>query len=148
PCPTAVCSSIFFFQAEDGIRDKLVTGVQTCALPISSRLRQRKYALLRGLHIPPDALPGSLALTHRRCGTPTCWCAKGGDGHPMWSLTFMANGKRRVEWIPNEWVEEIRPLVEQGRKFKEATAEVFAANAQLLALWRRHSTKKERKKKT
>src|SRR5687767_5614294 len=25
---------IFFFQAEDGIRDKLVTGVQTCALPI------------------------------------------------------------------------------------------------------------------
>src|SRR5258708_15211972 len=27
--------SIFFFQAEDGIRDDLVTGVQTCALPIS-----------------------------------------------------------------------------------------------------------------
>src|SRR3989441_10411692 len=26
----------FFFQAEDGIRDKLVTGVQTCALPIST----------------------------------------------------------------------------------------------------------------
>src|SRR2546425_4764180 len=26
--------SFFFFQAEDGIRDKLVTGVQTCALPI------------------------------------------------------------------------------------------------------------------
>src|SRR5687767_15565410 len=26
--------SSFFFQAEDGIRDKLVTGVQTCALPI------------------------------------------------------------------------------------------------------------------
>ena len=24
----------FFFQAEDGIRDRLVTGVQTCALPI------------------------------------------------------------------------------------------------------------------
>src|SRR3989441_8728277 len=28
----------FFFQAEDGIRDKLVTGVQTCALPISARV--------------------------------------------------------------------------------------------------------------
>src|SRR5205823_9798857 len=27
--------NFFFFQAEDGIRDKLVTGVQTCALPIS-----------------------------------------------------------------------------------------------------------------
>src|SRR2546430_5076128 len=33
----------FFFQAEDGIRDLTVTGVQTCALPISSRHR-----LIRG----------------------------------------------------------------------------------------------------
>src|SRR2546425_1342661 len=30
-------SCFFFFQAEDGIRDKLVTGVQTCALPICRR---------------------------------------------------------------------------------------------------------------
>src|SRR5690606_40785860 len=29
------CSFVFFFQAEDGIRDFHVTGVQTCALPIS-----------------------------------------------------------------------------------------------------------------
>src|SRR2546425_9563540 len=29
--------SFFFFQAEDGIRYKLVTGVQTCALPILAR---------------------------------------------------------------------------------------------------------------
>src|SRR5437867_13126192 len=28
----------FFFQAEDGIRDRTVTGVQTCALPISYHL--------------------------------------------------------------------------------------------------------------
>src|SRR5256885_16622724 len=31
----------FFFQAEDGIRDYKVTGVQTCALPISSLARRR-----------------------------------------------------------------------------------------------------------
>src|SRR5206468_4519248 len=30
----------FFFQAEDGIRDLIVTGVQTCALPISRRRRR------------------------------------------------------------------------------------------------------------
>src|SRR5687767_15646331 len=35
----------FFFQAEDGIRDKLVTGVQTCALPISGSLKVREHAL-------------------------------------------------------------------------------------------------------
>src|SRR5207302_4920543 len=32
-----VCLLCFFFQAEDGIRDFHVTGVQTCALPISPR---------------------------------------------------------------------------------------------------------------
>src|SRR5205823_7224046 len=33
-CLISMSSHFFFFQAEDGIRDKLVTGVQTCALPI------------------------------------------------------------------------------------------------------------------
>src|SRR5207248_7066713 len=36
------CKGLFFFQAEDGIRDRTVTGVQTCALPIyESALRPR-----------------------------------------------------------------------------------------------------------
>src|SRR5690606_39856165 len=39
-----VLSSFFFFQAEDGIRDFHVTGVQTCALPISRRLGARAIA--------------------------------------------------------------------------------------------------------
>src|SRR5256886_7349002 len=33
------CQMSFFFQAEDGIRDLTVTGVQTCALPILAALR-------------------------------------------------------------------------------------------------------------
>ena len=113
----------------------------------AARLRQRKHALLRRFRnqIPAEALPGSLALTHRRCGKANCHCAQG-EGHPMWSLTFMVAGQNRVERIPDEWVEQIRPLVEQGREFKDAVAEVFAANAQLLALWRRQSTKKKRGK--
>src|SRR5205823_8069983 len=39
----------FFFQAEDGIRDKLVTGVQTCALPISQSHRLDAFLLLQGI---------------------------------------------------------------------------------------------------
>src|SRR6266849_9193534 len=41
---------IVFFQAEDGIRDPLVTGVQTCALPISSGpwVRARWHVVRRG----------------------------------------------------------------------------------------------------
>src|SRR3989449_2148359 len=36
--PRSTATPVFFFQAEDGIRDVAVTGVQTCALPISRRL--------------------------------------------------------------------------------------------------------------
>jgi len=111
--------------------------------PQAARLRQRKHELLRGFDIPENALPGSLALTHRRCGKPTCHCATG-KGHPIWSLTFMVDGQKHVERIPDEWVEEIRVLVEQGRTFKRAVAEVMAANAQLLALWRKQTAKKKR----
>src|SRR6476661_9555662 len=37
---------VFFFQAEDGIRDSSVTGVQTCALPIYAPVGGQPEALL------------------------------------------------------------------------------------------------------
>src|SRR5947207_15606158 len=40
--------SFFFFQAEDGIRDHCVTGVQTCALPISFGIANFSMALSTG----------------------------------------------------------------------------------------------------
>lgn len=102
----------------------------------AARLRQRKFRALEGLALPPDALPGSLSLTHRRCGRANCHCLKSG-GHPVWTLTFMVEGRKRVERIPDDWVEEVHKRVEAGRQFQEAVREVLAANAQLLALWRK-----------
>src|SRR5690625_5551107 len=65
----------FFFQAEDGIRDGHVTGVQTCALPILvPRLQEEKYsnsfiasvigpAGVLGLIIPPSITMVILGIT-------------------------------------------------------------------------------------
>jgi Family of unknown function (DUF6788) len=115
--------------------------------PPSNRLRQRKRQLVSRLHLPPDALPGSLALTHRRCGKPSCHCADG-QGHPSWSLTFMAQGKKRVEPIPQQWVDVVRPRVDHGRQFKEALAELFVVNAELLVLERKQQPRKNRPMRT
>src|SRR5256885_3458374 len=54
-----ICSIgfFFFFQAEDGIRDYKVTGVQTCALPISGEVLGW---FLRALGIADHALPTSV----------------------------------------------------------------------------------------
>jgi len=48
----------FFFQAEDGIRDRDVTGVQTCALPIS--LGDIGY--VKGIHTALDEIEAGNAL--------------------------------------------------------------------------------------
>ena len=104
--------------------------------PEAARLRQRKFALIRQFRLPDNLLPGSLSLTHTHCGKPTCHCAQG-EGHPVWSLTFMVRGKKRVERIPLAWMKEVRQRVEAGREFQDAVREVLAANAQLLALARK-----------
>jgi hypothetical protein len=107
----------------------------------AARLRQRKFELARRFNLPDgvaDLLPGSLTRTQRRCGKPTCHCARG-EGHPIWFLTFMVNGQKRVERIPADWVTEVGRRVAGGRAFKDAVAEVLAANAQLLALGRRQA---------
>jgi hypothetical protein len=115
--------------------------------PPANRLRQRKRQLVPRLDLPADALPGSLALTHRRCGKPSCHCADG-QGHPMWSLTFMVQGKKRVEQIPPPWVDAVRQRVDLGREFKETVAELFVLNAELLVLERKQQPRKDRQKRT
>ena len=105
--------------------------------PQASQLRQRKHYLLRTLVIPPDALPGTLSQTFSRCGKPTCHCAGDDQGHPKWVLTYMLEGKRQVEIVPAEWVEEISRRVKAGRALKDAVDEILTANAQLLVLGRK-----------
>lgn len=48
----------------------------------------------------------------------------------------MASGKKRVETIPADWIDLVRPRVEAGRRLKQITAEVLLINAELLVLAR------------
>lgn len=107
--------------------------------PQAARLRQRKFALIRAFPLPEDLLPGSLSVSHTRCGKPTCHCSTG-EGHSAWSLTFMAAGKKRVERIPKDWVDDVRRRVDAGRAFQDALREVLAANAELLVLRRKQQS--------
>jgi len=101
--------------------------------PQAARLRQRQFELVARFNIPPDLLPGSVSLSHFRCGKPTCHCNQD-EGHPAWSFTYMVNGKKRVQHIPKELVPEIQQRVTAGRDYQDAVREVLAANAQLRVL--------------
>src|SRR5216683_6613851 len=54
----------FFFQAEDGIRDLIVTGVQTCALPISHdhRSQDQEHVEEHGKHLTSPCSDGRIAI--------------------------------------------------------------------------------------
>src|SRR5579862_9288247 len=68
-CVVDVYVFFFFFQAEDGIRDGTVTGVQTCALPISGKLlspaKRRK-----GIQLACEKLKVSQRRACRAFGQP------------------------------------------------------------------------------
>jgi hypothetical protein len=99
-------------------------------------LRARRHRLLADLSLPRDGLPGSLVLTHRRCGSLTCHCHDDEDGHPSWTLTFMANGTKRVVHVPGDTVDDVQQRVAAGNAFKSGVAELMAINAQLMVLER------------
>jgi len=107
-------------------------------------LRRRARRLLARSRLPDDALPGSLALSRRRCGKPSCHRADG-DGHPLWTLTFMVGGKKRVETVPADWIDAVRPRVAAGRHFKQAAAELLLINAELLVLARNQRARPSRR---
>src|SRR2546430_6549044 len=70
----------FFFQAEDGIRDLTVTGVQTCALPISQKFlwRLSDHSLVESVLIPANpALYGEPSDRHTLCISTQVGCAYG-----------------------------------------------------------------------
>src|SRR5207249_8619596 len=68
------CFFFFFFQAEDGIRDRNVTGVQTCALPIFSSAVQDaaglspKLSLYSMMLVMPGTFPNGTRSEERRVG--------------------------------------------------------------------------------
>src|SRR2546421_3176962 len=64
-----VLVSFFFFQAEDGIRDLIVTGVQTCALPISAAVSKRQPAVHSAAqHLRRAALRSKSGLSQADAG--------------------------------------------------------------------------------
>jgi hypothetical protein len=105
----------------------------------------RRQQLVTTLALPPDGLPGSLALSHRRCGSPTCHCHTDPQGHPSWTLTFMTEGRKRVVHVPTETVDVVRARVDLGNAFKAAVAELLAINAQLMVLDRQARTQDTRR---
>src|SRR5207248_7286807 len=90
----------FFFQAEDGIRDRTVTGVQTCALPIS------EFDVAYGEGISKTGELIDIGIEHRIIEKSGSWFSYGdvriGQGRENAKL-FLRSEERRVGKECRSW---------------------------------------------
>src|SRR5690606_39356925 len=95
PALSGFSTFFFFFQAEDGIRDFHVTGVQTCALPIWPRgTERRRLAGLVDVPVPAprDPMDAVLRNPHVAEGKRFCWKC----GEPVGRSTPVGPGPTEI----------------------------------------------------
>ena len=84
-----------------------------------------------------DLRPGSLTAVIRRCGKPTCHCARPNDpGHdPQFRLTRRVAGKTTTESFPNPAaLRKAQQEVAEFRRFQELSEKLVAVNERICAL--------------
>ena len=83
-----------------------------------------------------DLRPGSITAVVRRCGKPTCHCAKPHDGghDPQFRLTRRVAGKTVTESFPNPAaLRKAQREVAEFHRFQKLSAELVALNERICA---------------
>ena len=81
--------------------------------------------------------PGSLVPRFRKCGKPSCHCAKkGARGHgPSYSLTHAVSGKTFTHVIPaGDAVERTRAQLQEYHRFRQLVQQLVAVSEQICDL--------------
>jgi len=105
-----------------------------------SRLRQQLWLVyralartLRALQRPEPMVQGCLYLLRRKCGKPTCRCARG-QLHATWVLTRSEAGKSRLYPVPEDQRGGLRRLTREYRRWQRTRALLIKQSARLVAL--------------
>src|SRR5206468_9163474 len=101
----------FFFQAEDGIRDLIVTGVQTCALPIWSPASAARWPVIdRRAGSPPETRTAVQCRSRAMISSSRRTTSGSNDSREHFRPGKMRSEERRVgkEWRGRGWAEHCR----------------------------------------
>jgi hypothetical protein len=100
-------------------------------------LEMQRSKLLEGFLALGDLRPGCITAVARRCGKPSCHCAKPNDpGHdPQFRLTRRVAGKTVTETFPNPAaLRKAQQEVGEFRRFQKLSQELIALNAKICRL--------------
>ena len=100
-------------------------------------LELERAELLQKFLAVGDLRPGSITATIRRCGKPSCHCAKANDpGHdPQFRLTRKVNGKTVNESFPSpSALRKAQREVEEFQRFQQLSKQLIAVNEKICSL--------------
>ena len=84
----------------------------------------------------------SLSISTKRCGNPTCRCAREGPLHETALLTWKEKGRTRTLYIPAELRQEVSKWVEEGKLLKSLIGQMSAAQREVLITKRKTRSNK------
>lgn len=115
----------------------------TCPMPHSLPTSPAGRRLLGRLRTIGPFLEGSLTLTTKRCGRPTCRCVAEGPIHETALLTWKEEGTTRTLHVPRALRAEVAAWVEEAKRLKALIHEMSAAQRAFL-IARRPQTRRGR----
>ena len=96
-------------------------------------LQQRLPALQETFHGREPLLPGSVYTLRRRCGKPTCHCARG-EPHASTVLSYRGQGRPQNITPSPEQVPVVQKLTDDYRQFRQARTQLLRLQRQVLEL--------------
>ena len=100
-------------------------------------LEAQRSQILRQISTLSDLRPGSICAVARRCGKPTCHCAKPNDpGHdPQLRLTYRVDGRTVAESFPSPAAfQKAQAEVDEYQRLQKLSADLVAVNQKICRL--------------
>ena len=95
-------------------------------------LERRRRDLLGELAEIGHLRPGRLVEKRRKCGKPTCHCARPGDpGHPGWALVRRVGDRIVSRGVPRGALAETRTQIAEHARFKDLSRRLVEASEEL-----------------
>lgn len=107
--------------------------VHRSVLPLLRTLQERRWVIFKTLTHSKPLLIGTVYDTLRRCGNPTCACAKT-PTHLQTLLMSVHQGKRRCQFVRQEDLAWVRQAWEHYKEFRKALREIRALHRKELSL--------------
>lgn len=96
-------------------------------------LEARRSALLRQLRRARPLIEGSLAVVHRKCGTPTCRCHQADEyRHRQVMLCRKEGGRSHATHIPKDMEAQVREWHQEYRRVKQLLKEISAVSEEIV----------------